>query len=110
MKKRYEVIWAKSAEKDLREIIEYIAEDNPSRAFELFIEIKHRASGLHTFPLRGRIVPELQEQGIIIYRELLIPPWKIICRISENTVYVLSMLDSRQNIEDILLKRLLGLF
>jgi len=30
-------------------------------------------------------------------------------RVSEKTVYVLSVLDSRQNVEDILLRRLTGL-
>ncbi len=107
MKKRYEVIWSKGSEKDLIDIIEYIAADSPSRAVELFKEIRHRASSLHTLPLRGRIVPELQDQGIILYRELPVPPWRIIYRISEKTVYVLSMIDSRQNVEDILLKKLM---
>jgi toxin ParE1/3/4 len=61
----------------------------------------------HTFPDRGRIVPEVQDQGITLYRELIVPPWRIIYRISEKAVYVLSVLDSRQNVEDILLKRLI---
>ncbi|MDO8957925.1 MAG: type II toxin-antitoxin system RelE/ParE family toxin, partial [Deltaproteobacteria bacterium] len=59
-------------------------------------------------PERGRIIPELREQGIAQYRELIIPPWRMIYRISEKTVHVLSVLDSRQNIEDILLKRLIS--
>ena len=61
---------------------------------------------LFTFPERGRIVPELRDQGILQYRELIIPPWRILYRISEKRVYVLSVFDSRRNIEDILLKRL----
>jgi toxin ParE1/3/4 len=43
------------------------------------------------------------------YRELIIVPWRIIYRVAENKIYVLSVLDSRQNVEDILLKRLTGL-
>jgi toxin ParE1/3/4 len=109
MKKTYEVEWSKISEKDLVAIIEYIADDNPSRAYEVFQEVKRKASKLRSLPERGRIVPELQEQGITQYRELVIPPWRIIYRISENKVYVLSVLDSRRNIEDILLKRLIGL-
>jgi hypothetical protein len=38
---------------------------------------------------------------------LIVPPWRIIYRISEMKVYVLSVLDARQNVEDILLKRLI---
>jgi len=108
MNKRYDVIWSETSEKDLMGIVEYIAADSPSTAFGIFKEIKQKASRLYTFPDRGRIVPELQDQGIILYRELILPPWRIIYRISEKTVYVLSVLDSRQNVEDILLRRLTG--
>jgi plasmid stabilization system protein ParE len=107
MKKIYDVIWSETSEKDLMGIVEYIAVDNPSNAFEIFKQIKQKTSTLYTFPGRGRIVPELQNQGIILYRELIVPPWRIIYRISEKTVYVLSVLDSRQNVEDILLRRLI---
>ena len=89
-------------------IIEYIAGDSPSNAFEIFKKIKQKSSNLYTFPDKGRIVPELQDQGIILYRKLIVPPWRIIYRISEKAVYVLSVLDSRQNVEDILLKRLIS--
>ena len=106
MSKKYQVVWSNIAENDLKSIIEYIADDSPSNAFKIFKNIKQKASMLFTFPERGRIVPELRDQGISQYREMIIPPWRILYRISENRVYVLSVLDSRRNIEDILLKRL----
>ncbi len=108
MKKAYEVRWSETSEKDLINIMEYLAQDSPSLAYEKFKEMKGKASCLHSFPYRGSIVPELQDQGIIQYRELVMAPWRIICRISKKSVYVLSVLDSRQNVEDILLKRLIG--
>ena len=109
MEKKYEVIWAHVAEKDLIEIIEYIANDNPSQALEILKKIKGKAYSLYHTPKRGRIVPELQEQGILQYREFVIPPWRVIYRISEKHIYVLSVLDSRQNAEDILFKRFINL-
>jgi toxin ParE1/3/4 len=109
MKKTYTVRWSDTAEKDLTGIIEYIAEDSPSPAYEVLNNIKGKVSTLYSFPSRDRIVAELQDQGITQYRELIIVPWRIIYRVSEEAVYVLSVLDSRQNVEDILLKRLLGL-
>ena len=107
MSDNYIIEWAKVAEKDLKGIIEYIAEDSPSNTLKILKKIKQKASSLYTLPERGRIVPELQAQGILIYREIIIPPWRIIYRISERKVYVLSVLDARQNVEDILLKRLI---
>jgi plasmid stabilization system protein ParE len=109
MKKIYDVRWSETAERDLIAIIEYIADDSPSRAYEVFNEVRRKASSLRTFPDRGRIVPELQEQGITQYHELVVSPWRILYRTSERTVYVLSVLDSRRSIEDILLRRLTGL-
>ena len=109
MKKSYDVRWFETAERDLIAILEYIADDSPSRAYEVFKEVRRKASGLRTFPDRGRIVPELQEQGITQYHELVVSPWRIIYRTSERTVYVLAVLDSRRSMEDILLRRLTGL-
>jgi len=108
MRKKYDVIWSETSEKDLMGIVEYIAADSPSNAFEIFKEIKQKASSLYTFPDRGRFIPELQDQGIILYRGLIVSPWRIIYRISRKAVYILSVLDSRQNVEDILLRRLIS--
>jgi len=97
---------ANVAENDLIEIIEYISIDSPADALKILQKIKKMASSLHSLPERGRVVPELQDQAILIYREIVIPPWRIIYRISDNDVYVLTVLDARRNVEDILLKRL----
>ncbi len=109
MNKKYDFVWSNIAENDLKTIVEYIAEDSPPNALKIFKSLKQKASSLYTFPERGRIVPELREQGILQYRELVISPWRILYRISEKRVLVLSVLDSRRNIEDILLKRLINL-
>lgn len=102
----FKVHWAGIAEEDLKNIILYIAEDSPTNARNILEKIKEAASSLTHFPERGRIVPELQDQGIFLYRELILAPWRIVYRISDKKVYVLSVIDSRQNVEDILLKRL----
>ena len=105
MTKKFDIVWAHVAENDLKEIIEYIATDSPAHALKTLNKIKQQASRLYTLPERGRIVPELKDQGILLYRELIVPPWRIMCRISEMNVYILSVFDSRQNVEDILLHR-----
>lgn len=106
MSTKFKIHWAGVAEEDLKNIILYIADDSPTNARVIFEKIKKSASSLTQLPERGRIVPELQNQGISFYRELIIAPWRLVYRISDKKVYVLSVLDSRQNVEDILLKRL----
>jgi len=107
MNQSYEIIWARAAEQDLKKIIDYIAEDNPGNALKTFRKIQEKVSKLYTMPERCRIIPELREQGIMQYRELIVDPWRIVFRISNTKVYVLSVLDSRRNIEDILWERLI---
>ena len=106
MAKNYKVLWAKAAEEDLKSIIEYICVDSPSAARDSLKKIKAKASNLCSFPQRGRVVPEFKDHGILQYRELIIPPWRVIYRISEAQVYVLLVIDSRRNVEDVLLERL----
>jgi toxin ParE1/3/4 len=106
MSTTFKVHWAGVAEEDLKNIVLYIADDSPTNARAIFEKIKESASNLTQLPERGRIGPELQDQGITLYRELIVAPWRLIYRISDRKIYVLSVLDSRQNVEDILLKRL----
>ena len=106
MSKTYKINWANVSENDLIDIIEYISIESPADALKILQKIKKMASSLHSLPERGHVVPELQDQGILAYREIVIPPWRIIYRISDNDVYVLTVLDARRNVEDILLKRL----
>ena len=106
MNSQYKVAWASVAEIDLSNIILYIAEESPVNARKIFNKIKEKASSLKQFPERGRIVPELQDQGINLYREIIVSPWRIVYRISGKKIYVLTVFDSRQNAEDVLLKKL----
>jgi plasmid stabilization system protein ParE len=102
---KYPVRWARVAEQDLEAIIDYIALDNVDAAFAVLMRLRDRVATLSTEPLRGRVVPELQAQGVLSYRELIVKPWRIIYRESQQDVQVLALLDSRRNLEDILLER-----
>ena len=105
MTKNYQIKWAAIAQSDLKQIIDHIAIEIPGNALQILGKIRQKASDLYTLPDRGRIVPELKDQGIHIYREIILTPWRILYRISDTTVFVLSVIDSRRNVEDILLNR-----
>ena len=108
MKSRYKVIWSNTAELDLELIIEYIAIDSLSNALKVLTKIKKKSAALYSFPERGRIVPELREFNILQYREIIIDPLRVVYKVIEKNVFVMSVLDSRRNIEDILLDRLVN--
>jgi toxin ParE1/3/4 len=109
MRNSYRVLWTGVAKRDLREIVEFIACDSPDNAMKILHHIRKKSEELGCCPERGRIVPELLDQGINFYRELLIQHSRLLYRISEDRVFILSIIDSRRNVEDILLHRFLGL-
>lgn len=106
MKNTYKVHWADVAELDLLEIVEYIAEDSPTAAKSAFKNITERAERLCHTPEKCRVVPELLDQGITTYREIIVAPWRIIFKIEKKNIFVLSVIDGRRNVEDVLLYRL----
>ncbi len=108
MANHFKVIWSKTAEIDLDCIIEFIAEDSVQNALSILSKIKTKTSVLASFPNRGRIVSELKEYNILQYREIFFKPWRIIYKIVDNKVYVVSLVDGRRNVEDVLLDRLIN--
>lgn len=103
---QFEVIWTKSAQFDLELIIEYIKTDSLSIAKNIFYEIKKECNNLYFFPQKKRIVPELQQIGILKYREIVHKRWRILYKIDGEKVYILLVIDSSRNLEDILFQRL----
>jgi len=100
------VEFAAVAQRDLQSMIEFIAADDPVAAGEVLNRIESRCAALKQMPERGRVVPELAAFGVHAYRELVVTPWRVVCRLSGTRVYVLAVLDGRRNLEDVLLDRL----
>jgi len=105
--KKFEVLWTKSAQFDLETIIEYIKTDSIDIAKKIFFEIKEECDNLYYFPERKRVVPELQQIGILKYREIIHKRWRIIYKIDNTKIYILLVVDSSRNLEDILFQRLI---
>ena len=101
------IVWTRTARIDLESILGYVAASSESTAVNIFNSIRYRLSDLILFPEKGRIVPELDFYNVKNYRELVVPPWRIIYKIEASKIYILAVFDSRRNFEDILLKRIL---
>ena len=63
--------------------------------------------GLHTSPRRSSIEKELLAPGISAYREAYFKPYRIVCRVIGQTIYVYLIADGRRNMETLLARRLL---
>ncbi|HZF07803.1 MAG TPA: type II toxin-antitoxin system RelE/ParE family toxin [Thermoanaerobaculia bacterium] len=106
--RRFEVLWSEVAVRDLDRIIDPIERDAPGAAQRIFDQIKKSSENLSTLPLRGRSVPELARFESTSYRELLIPPYRLLYRVGESIVLVVAVFDGRRDLESVVLSRLLG--
>ena len=93
--------------RDLEQIVAYVAADSPMNARSLLARLRSRAETLDVAPRRGRVVPELTRFGVRSWRELVVKPHRIIYRVAEKEVHVLTVFDGRRDLEDVLLERLL---
>jgi addiction module RelE/StbE family toxin len=105
--RRYRVIWAETASRDLEEIVTYIAQDSRQQARKVLKHIRGKTATLRSSPSRGRIVAEFLDFDLRSWRELVLSPWRVIYRIEGNLVFVDSVIDGRRDVEDILMRRLL---
>ncbi|MEA3372324.1 MAG: type II toxin-antitoxin system RelE/ParE family toxin [Campylobacterota bacterium] len=105
---KYSVIWTDNAQYDLELIIKYIKINSVEIAKEIFFEIKNECDQLNYMPTRKRVVSELQQIGILKYREIIYKRWRIVFKIEEFKVSVLMVVDSSRNLEDLMFQRLLN--
>jgi len=87
------VSWTSEARARLQAIEHYIERDSPKAAKAVVRRILGRSRQLETAPLSGRRVPEYQRNDI---RELHERPYRIIYRVAEDRVEVLTLMHDRQ--------------
>lgn len=100
------IIWASSAAEDLREVIEWLlGRDAAGTARSLLAKVDEEVRRLEEFPESGRVVPGLARENITRYREVVVDSWRVLYTVTAESVTILAFIDSRRNIEDILLYR-----
>jgi toxin ParE1/3/4 len=70
-------------------------------------KIELAVKNLDILPKRGRIVPELEKYGYILYREIIVDYWRIMYKIENEITYIMVVIDGRRNVEDIILKKII---
>ncbi len=102
------ILWSRDASDDLIDIISFIADRSGNKmAREVYSRIKERVESVIEFPATGRVVPELTTIGITDIHELIEPPWRVFYRIYQNEVRILSVIDGRRNIEELLYRKVI---
>ena len=108
MSARFTVQWTQTAVEDLLSIIDYVVDRDGAEAAEhLYGQITNGVAGLQTMPCRCRVVPELEAEGIDGYREVLVGPYRSIFTVRGNDVVLLTVLDGRRDLGELLIERAL---
>lgn len=82
------VRWSLQAVEDLQAIHDFIDRDSPRYAAAVIEQIVSAVDVLDRFPLAGRTVPEHSREDL---RELVRPPYRIVYRVLEEGVHIVTI-------------------
>lgn len=96
--------WAPLAADDLERSFEHVRESSPRAARDLVVQLREAVSLLPAHPRMGPVAEELQPRGA--YRSILVGSHhRVFYRLGDDYVWVLRILDTRRNPEDLDLDR-----
>jgi toxin ParE1/3/4 len=97
-----------SARRDLDDILDYLSRREDQRAVnDTLARFRVALESLAELPGRGRIPPELAGIGLREFREIQMPPYRVLYRISGERVQVLCIVDARRDLSDLVVARAL---
>jgi len=106
---RFEVELTEGAEGDLKAIHAWLAEHRSAEDADTLLEsFLDKVGTLERFPLRGSVPKELDALGIREFRQILMPPYRLIYRVVGTTVFILVIADGRRDMQALLEHRLLN--
>jgi len=105
---RYEIIWSKDAGDELAEIISYIKYNTGKMTAEkIYTKIMNKIKQISENPEGRRIVPLLREFGINYIHQININPWILFYKVGNKKMEIISIIDGRRNLEEILYRKML---
>lgn len=105
----FDVVWLESAERDLDDIADYIAQnDSPSKAQYVIEKLLAATGSLASHPEAGTRVKELEGVASREYRQVFFKPYRVIYRILGKKVFIYVAADGRRDIQALLMRRMLG--
>ncbi len=98
-----EVVFTEQALSDIHDIATYIGKDSMHYAFLQVEKFFRKTETLSSFPLAGRVVPELNIRSV---RELIEGNYRIIYKVvNKNTIHILTVHHSSKLLKRTVLKR-----
>ena len=95
----YKVNWSPEAIEDLQSIADYIAKDSRIYAQSVVAKVFDVSRTLASYPLIGRIVPEI---GLAEIREQFVYSYRLIYQIEDNKILIVAVIHGKRLIDNIL--------
>jgi toxin ParE1/3/4 len=106
---KHEVLWSKDAGDELIEIISYIKYNTGKiTAEKIYKKITAEIKKVSENPGARRISPLLKKFGINDIHQFNIHPWIIYYRIKKDTMEIISIIDERRNLEEVLYTKIIN--
>ena len=104
----YKVVILESAECDLKELKTYLVKNFSLATWQTSYQlIKDVVRTLKTFPFAGSVPEEFENLNLMQYRQLIAGKNRIIYEIRAEIVYIHIIVDTRQDLKSLLMRRLL---
>jgi addiction module RelE/StbE family toxin len=95
MAKKKKILWTGPALNDLKDIRDYVSQDDPTAAKRLAEKIRNGVLRLADHPLSGRVVPELSG---LDYREVIVAPYRIVYAVKRDKVIIFRVWHGRREL------------
>ncbi len=104
----YSVEFTTGARQDLLKIYRYIkATGKPETAKRLSEQITKVCASLSENPERGSTPPELDGLSVMMCRQLIFKPYRIIYQLIGKVVIIHGIIDGRRNIKEVMRQRIM---
>ena len=80
--------WTKKAQRDLRKLEEYIAQDKPAAAAKMVLKIVQATEGIRMFPWSCEAIDVQRPQ----YRQMVIKPFAVLYEVTDRAVVILRVI------------------
>lgn len=85
--------WSRKARRDVLGIGRYIARRNPEAARSMVFELRTRVQGIVSFPLSGRVVPEIAREDV---REVIERNYRIVYLVKEDAIEIVRVFEAHK--------------
>ena len=103
-----EILWSQDSGDELLEIISYIKNNTGKMTAEkIYKKITDEVKRISFNATGRRIAPMLKQFGITDIHQFTVNPWVIYYRIEKNVMKIISIIDSRRNLEEMLYKKII---